>query len=142
MHAFQFSRPFSRALVRVACLHIKGLSALLPEHKIGTGEMLDFCCFFFSLCCEAARVFHPSFFTPLYLCHSAACLLPVLFSGHLSIARQSGDVFFGFCSPPDTLIEISSVCGTNIKSSDNVVTTGLADFRVSGERSGVAEVQP
>lgn len=46
MHAFQFSRPFSRALVRVVCLHVKGLSALLPEHKIGTGEMLDFCCFF------------------------------------------------------------------------------------------------
>lgn len=67
MHAFQFSRPFSRALVREVCLHVKGLSALLPEHNIGTGVMLDLCGFFL-LCCEAARVFHPSFFTPCYLC--------------------------------------------------------------------------
>lgn len=94
MHAFQFSRPFRRALVREVCLHVKGLSALLPEHKIGTGMMLDFCCFFFSV------VRQPEFSILYFLPHvisasSAAYLLPVFvfFSGHLSIARQSRDVF-------------------------------------------------
>ncbi len=92
MHAFQLSGSFSRALVREVCLHVKGLLALLPEHKIGTGVMLDFCCFFFFVV-RQPEFSILSFLPRVISASSAACLLPVFFSGHLSIARQLGDVF-------------------------------------------------
>ncbi len=77
MHAFQLSRSLSRALVGEACLHVKGLSALLPEHKIGTGVMLESYCFFFSV------VRQPEFsilhFLPHVISASSFVCLPGLF---------------------------------------------------------------
>ncbi len=96
MHAFQLSRSLSRALVGEACLHVKGLSALLPEHKIGTGVMLESYCFFFSVVRQpefSILHFYPTLSLPVVLFVCLACLLPVFFAGHLSIAHQLGYVF-------------------------------------------------
>lgn len=90
MHAFHFSRPFSRVLVREVCLHVKGLSAQLPAHKTGTGRdaRLSLC---FSSLLWGSQSFPSFIFYPVLS-------LPVVRlvccqSGHLSIYRQSGDVF-------------------------------------------------